>query len=179
LRIYFVAGVHGSGKSQLCQELSRSLGVPHLRASQLIGYVPEPSDDTGKRVPDVQGNQDRLVAALRDRRPAGEDLILDGHFCLLDKAGRIVRIPAATFTSIDPLGIILVTATPHVIQARLERRDNVAYPLPTIETLIREEQAYAREIGGQLSRPVLEWNEDMGVMAAEQFLVTLDGPRAT
>src|SRR5260221_321590 len=106
--LYFFGGIFGSGKSTLCQTLSRLLPGTHLKASELIGYVPNQSDPTGKSVREVLENQERLVSVLADLCTASANVLLDGHFCLLDEKSAIVRIPVNFFKRIHPTALVLV-----------------------------------------------------------------------
>ena len=50
-KIIFVAGIHGVGKTYLCQRLKESMGVDHFSASQLISeFKGEKSNSTDKGV---------------------------------------------------------------------------------------------------------------------------------
>ena len=52
--LYFVGGTFAAGNSTLCQTLSGLLPAEHLKASELIGYAPNPKDATGKATDQVQ-----------------------------------------------------------------------------------------------------------------------------
>ena len=81
--LYFVGGTFAAGKSTLCQTLSGLLPAEHLKASELIGYAPNPKDATAKATDQV--HQDSLIAALANRQAAPATVLLDGHYCLLDE----------------------------------------------------------------------------------------------
>jgi adenylate kinase len=81
-------------------------------ASELIQYAPDPHDTTRKSVANVDENQGRLLLALEQRRRRRRNMLLDGHFSLLDATGRIVHIPVAVFRAIEPAALLLVEAEP-------------------------------------------------------------------
>ena len=117
----FVGGVHGVGKSSLCTECAASMGIASYTASDLIRRYNDGDVGLYKEVVSVSGNQDTLITALRGL-PSGPYL-LDGHFVIRSKTAGISLIPVATFESIAPLGIILVTGDPEMAAQRMLERD--------------------------------------------------------
>jgi adenylate kinase len=170
VNVFFVGGVHGAGKSTLCQQLSGPLEARHVTASELIRYVPEPDDPTRRAVADVKGNQGRLIAALEALRQNDIDLILDGHFCVLDQDGRIVPIPLETFKEIDPVALLLVEARPVEIRARLAKRGAKPYEVDLITELLTEERYHAQRTSSTLNIPLKIWDATRGITDALQFL---------
>lgn len=86
----FVAGVHGVGKTYLASRLPSTLGLIHTSASKLIKEERAmPSWGVDKRVSDVDANQIALAAAVKRHNDAGVQLLLDGHFVLLNNNGRL------------------------------------------------------------------------------------------
>ena len=62
--LYFVGGTFAAGKSTLCQTLSGLLPAEHLKASELMGYAPNPKDATGKATDQVQSGFPKLRRSL-------------------------------------------------------------------------------------------------------------------
>jgi adenylate kinase len=171
MSLFFVGGVPGAGKSTLCQQLAGLLNAQHLIASELIRYSPDPDDPTGRAVADVARNQARLIAALNEIRQPGTDLILDGHFCLLDRGGHIVPVPVQAFREIDPMALLVVEAPPLRVRTRLEDREGEPYDLDLIVRLARGERAHARRVASALNVPLEIWDASRGIDSARTFFV--------
>ena len=110
----FVAGVHGVGKTFLTSRLPADLGLRHTSASKLIKE--EATLQTwgvDKRVGDIEGNQLALTAAVRRHNTAGERLLLDGHFVLLDTVGNFVEIPVEVFRALQFQAVVLAWISTH------------------------------------------------------------------
>src|SRR5687768_12978665 len=122
--ITFVGGIHGSGKTTLCQDLAKSVGAQHLVASALIREGRTMAH--GKQVADVDANQDALLAGLAARADRASDIILDGHFALLTPSG-ITSISLDVFKAICPSAIIVLTCDPDTAARRLAQRDGQQY----------------------------------------------------
>lgn len=170
MSIFFVGGIHGVGKSSLSNLLAKPLNAEHLIASELIKYVPDPGDPTGKTVSNIAQNQDRLVAELKRRLVPGVDVILDGHFCLLTKEHHIARIPLATFRAIHPAALLLVEAPSRQTQSQLEHREGRPYDSALLLDLAKEERTHAQFVSSSLAVPLKIWRPDLGVEDALQFI---------
>ena len=93
MKIVFVGGIHGVGKSTVVPQLARRLGIPHLEASDLIRRVSSELVDSVKSVEDLAVNQTRLVEGLHDAAFGHSRLLLNGHYCVLRQGGTIAPIP--------------------------------------------------------------------------------------
>ncbi|MGA2257211.1 MAG: ATP-binding protein [Thermoguttaceae bacterium] len=93
----FVAGIHGAGKSTICRELGRLLGVFHATAGDLIRANANATTEVTvgvKAVPKVDANQLLLLRELAAYRARNTGpLLLDGHFVLLKPDRAIAEIP--------------------------------------------------------------------------------------
>jgi len=170
MTIFFVGGIHGVGKSTLCRNLGKELGAEHLKASELIGYRPSPSDPTQKAVADVNSNQERLISALKRRKREGSKILLDGHFCVLSSSGRIIPIPVGTFRVVSPVALLFVEAKPDLVKKRLEQRENRPYDLDLIGRLAAAEHLHAEYISSELALPLMVCPADGGFAEALHFL---------
>lgn len=56
-----------------------------------------------------------LLNAINELRQAGEEFILDGHFCLLNEDGVITRIPMETYTLLKLDVMILLLENPKIL----------------------------------------------------------------
>lgn len=123
--VVFVAGVHGVGKTHLCQALARKTGLRHASASQLIREVTQSvSWKNDKVVTDIEGNQDALIIAVDEIMQHEDVLILDGHFVLKKALGVFETLPLATFERLGLSAIILIENDVEVIAGRLLQRDS-------------------------------------------------------
>jgi adenylate kinase len=150
----FISGVHGSGKSYLCERIKATAGYPTYSASKLISERKQSGFAPDKLIPDIDDNQQYLLTAVRDLNSKGEFYLLDGHFCLLNTSGEITRIPQSTFTTLNPSALVLVTAEPETIAVRRRKRDGVAHNTDDIRRFQDEETAYASEIASLLDIPL-------------------------
>ena len=142
----FISGVHGVGKSFFCSIVHEKLGINTYQASTLISEMRHSGFDGNKLTSAIDDNQRYLLSAVQELQKTERHFILDGHFCLLDKIGKVTRIPLGTFTSIKPEVIILLTESPEVISKRRKERDNVIELPEKIAEFQHEEEKYAREV---------------------------------
>lgn len=111
----FVSGIHGMGKIYFCNIIKDKQGIKNYSASQLIAGRREKSFSADKFVSDINDNQVLLLNAINELRQAGEEFILDGHFCLLNEDGVITRIPMETYTLLKLDVMILLLENPKIL----------------------------------------------------------------
>lgn len=150
----FVSGIHGVGKTYFCNMIKDKLGIKNYSASQLIAGRREKSFSADKFVSDIDDNQVLLLDAINELRQAGEEFILDGHFCLLNEDGVITRIPMETYTLLKPDVMILLLENPKIIAERRFQRDGIRLDECTINDFQETEKLYAKVIAGQLNIPL-------------------------
>lgn len=124
-QIIFIGGIHGVGKTEFCQKVSRQLNISHLSASTLIRQAGQSIIPGQKRVAAVSENQDLLIQSLRNYQSRSRTFLLDGHFCLLDKNSDIQAVPLITFKQIAPRAVLVLVDEPDTIAGRITARDNV------------------------------------------------------
>lgn len=148
--IFFIAGVHGVGKTTLCSELSKDLSIPSYTASEIIDKT-----IVGKKIiySKVENNQKLLLAGLCELLMS-TDIILDGHFVLLGKEGEAIKIEIDTFKEINPKVMFVLTAPPKEIYKRLLKRDATRYSLAILERLQIEEISHANRVSKVLNIPL-------------------------
>jgi len=153
----FVAGIHGAGKSTICRELARRLGVFHATAGDLIRMNANARTEVTvgvKAVPNVDANQLLLLRGLATYRARNKGpLLLDGHFVLLKPDRAIAEIPVTVYEAIAPVAILLVEADPAAIHSRLMERDKTAPPVAIITDLAMQERAHAERVCSELKIP--------------------------
>ena len=168
-QLVFVGGIHGVGKTSISRSLAEMLPAVHVTAGTLIRETAS-SDHVvtvgvgNKAVPDVDGNQELLLrglASFRARIGPNQPLILDGHFCLLDPSGNVAEISLDVFAAMEPTAVLLVTAEPEAVRARLMRRDAESPPLDVIAQLSNREEARAVEVSTALAIPMWSLRGDI------------------
>lgn len=90
-KIILLSGVHGVGKGYyLKKNFVMSEKFTILEASTLIKRYKEADDAGYKRVKDISNNQDVLLTALlKEQKTVRNNIILDGHLCLLNSNGEL------------------------------------------------------------------------------------------
>jgi adenylate kinase len=157
-KIIFVAGVHGVGKTTLCNDLATKFNVEHFSASDLIAKEKKEERLCSKQVENIDGNQDHLVVAINKYCNNANWCLLDGHFCLLNKENAITKIPYSTYEGIAPSAILVLVDKPENIFSRLNLRDGVKYDLDLLRSLQEQEILYAEYVRNQLCIPCLTSN---------------------
>lgn len=150
----FVAGIHGVGKSYLCESFSARTGIPHHSASALIkAERAGASWGTDKVVTGADENQLALAAAVKRVLSENPDLILDGHFVLKDKFGGFLRLAESVFSQLNLSAVILLENDSDLIFSRLHERDGNKNP-GDIVSFLEIERAQARQVCQELNLPL-------------------------
>ena len=157
-RIIFVGGVHGVGKTTLCNTIASKFNIKHFSASNLISIEKEEEHLRNKQVENITGNQDFLVTAINKYFEDENWYLLDGHFCLLSKNNEVTKIPYSTYEGICPSAILVLIDKPENIYARLSSRDSIKHELALLQSFQKQEISYAEYIRDKLSIPYLMYN---------------------
>lgn len=153
--VVFVAGIHGVGKTWLCERYASLRDVRHSSASMLINQVlTSVTWSADKRVPDIDQNQQALELAVNSITASGKSLLLDGHLVLRDVHGQLVPLSTDVFARLHLAAIVLITADVSVIAERLVNRDATATPTD-LDAFQRCEERRAREVSEALGIPLL------------------------
>ena len=142
--ITFIGGIHGVGKSTVCQHICDELKIEYLSASKLLKWEDINEDVKNKKVRNVTDTQNRLISGLANIVKDGKQYLLDGHYCLLGQDNEIKSIPLETFKLINPLCLNLILGDISVIKKRIEERDNKIYDYSLLENLQFEELHHAK-----------------------------------
>lgn len=162
-RLVFVGGVHGVGKTSACRVLAKTFGADHVAASQLISNARAASS---KLVASVDENQQQLLDGLSSLTPTAPVLLLDGHFCLLDRSG-VTGVPVEVFARMAPDAVLVLTDDPAVISRRLLLRDGHSLPPQLVEELQNQEVAAAASVSASLGVPFLRLPSGLSATAEE------------
>lgn len=171
----FLGGVHAVGKSCFCSLVREEIGLESYSASSLIAKREQQKLNADKLVNNVGDNQLVLSDAVREiRRKNGDNFILDGHFCLLDKkTARPLRVPRRTFSELNPKAIVLLTERPEIISERRKVRDNVNVTPKAVAEFQAMEEEYAKEIAKMLSARMFISTGSEDLKNAIDFLRTI------
>ncbi len=137
-----IAGVYGAGKSTICKRLSLELNLKFFSASELIKS--ERGSVTwceNKKTDKIESNQQYLVNAVNKLKRV--DFLLDGHFCLLDGEGNIIKLNFNVINKLNLGAILLLKENAEVICKRLLTRDNKFWDEITLSELLHVEEEQA------------------------------------
>lgn len=148
--IAFIGGIHGVGKSTVCQSICRELDLEYLSASEVLKWKEINEDAKNKKVQNIPDTQNRLINGLINTIQNNKRYLLNGHYCLLNANNEIINIPLDTFTQINPFSLNLIVGDISEIKKRLDRRDNKSYDCELLEHLQNEEISYAKQLSKTL-----------------------------
>ena len=147
-QIFFVAGVHGTGKTTLCSAVKKHLKIPHYSCSAIINEQRNIKSDRSKIATNIDENQSPLTHYIQ--YVINEAAItLDGHFSLFTSSYQPYTIGYDVFDSMNINSILLLTCDPDVIVDRIFKRDLKPHPVDKIAELQNIErsrvESYCRE----------------------------------
>lgn len=154
--LIFLGGVHGVGKTSMCEGIPEKFGLKVISASAIIrAERAHPSSDSRTAVLNVGGNQGLLIRGVqRLVTDAPGNYLLDGHFALRTLAGNIEEIGADVFHSIGVGGLICLVDEPAAIAQRLTTRDREMHDVDAISQLQSAEQSSAESVSRTLALPL-------------------------
>jgi len=142
--IAFIGGIHGVGKSTICQHICNKLSMEYLSASQLLKWNSLNQDVKSKKVKDISETQNRLILGLNNSIKTEKNYMLDGHYCLLNTNNEIINIPLEIFKQINPFSLNIILDDVSAIKERLETRDNRIYDYKILESFQGQELKHAK-----------------------------------
>lgn len=150
----FAAGIHGVGKSFLCKQYVNDSSVVYESASGLIRKERARVNwSIDKKVAHIDDNQIALRAAVQRIITAGQSLLLDGHFVLINERSEFVALDSSVFQDIGITGVVLLEADVDVIASRLVARDSSGIAVD-IGLFIERERAQANYVCQELRIPL-------------------------
>jgi len=156
----FLGGIHGVGKTTVCKSAFIPAGYRCVTASSLIQAYGVRSD-RNKRVKNVADNQAALIKQLVFEKRHHNQLLLDGHYCLIDNKNKFEPIDIDVFRRINPSVFILLKGCPYEIVRRLRSRDEKSWNKTFVEQFQKIEEQHAQYISHELNIPLrIFLNED-------------------
>ena len=146
----FISGIYGVGKSTIGKKLSEMTKKPYYSASELISKRNGEEYKTNKVVKDKIDNQNILINAVNDIKRELGDVLLDGHFCIINKEGKIEELPVFVYKKIGINCIVLIEAEIAEVVSNLKKRDNIKYKLDTLSEMKTKERELAKKIACEL-----------------------------
>lgn len=159
MSIIFICGIHGVGKSTLCQQIKEKLNFECFSASSLIKEYNKNLIQKNKIVNNIDKNQEVLVQAVLLKKQEYSKFILDGHVTLLTKYG-IEKIPFSIFEQLSMNMFICITAPVDIIYERRINRDDIMISKEKIFEHQQQEIIYAKELSNNLKIPFYEIQYD-------------------
>ncbi len=148
MKVILLSGTHGVGKGFFLDKVKASIQHYNVYTASALIERYQPSTDAGyKKVSNVNNNQDILIKAIKEEKLVStNDIIIDGHLCVLNAKGEVERIPEYFFVDAQITGIVLLQDEPRIICDRLNQRDSNKISIKDIELMQNEEQKYAMEL---------------------------------
>ena len=131
-----LAGIYGVGKSTLAEKLTNQTGIPNYSAGDLISSRNGEKYGANKLVADKDKNQDILAEVVSSLLQKHDRILLAGHFCIVNKQGRVDILPESVYNALDIERIILLEAPRDVILSHLAGRDGKEYSETLIQALM-------------------------------------------
>jgi adenylate kinase len=151
--LIFIAGAHGVGKGYLCEKYKAECNVTYKSASEIIRESGNITLPANKLATDLDRNQLILISALESLLKNEEKILLDGHFCLIQKNGEVIKLTKTIFKHLNIDGVILLENDSNTIKKRIIERDGNEPPYD-IELLSQMEKENALLICKELNIPI-------------------------
>lgn len=164
MKILFIGGVHGVGKSTACSQVADELSCLHVRASDLIRQERSHAIAINRKlVEDVNGNQELLLQGFDRLKSSSttECILLDGHYALRDSSKTIQLLPVTVFQGLRVSELVCLENDPSVIAKRIQDRDGESISIEDVSELQKAEIQHAHAISTELNLPlsILRGNE--------------------
>ncbi|PGN60754.1 hypothetical protein CN966_05690 [Bacillus cereus] len=155
----FLSGIHGAGKSTVAAKLEKEINIKTFSVSDLIRKAGNNISTSTKNTENISNNQDLWKAELNELNIGDSKLLLDGHFCLLDKDRNMISLPFSTFKDTHMKKIICIEARPQIIRERLLNRDKKEYSVALLDEFQKCELQQATRYAGGNNISLFVYNE--------------------
>jgi len=166
--IIFVGGIHGVAKSYFCDRITNKTDLQAYSASKLIAELKNEQFKFDKLIADIGGNQNYLLDAVN--RIPEKEFILDVHFCLLNSAGEVERLPLDTYKQLPIIAIMVIYDDVSKIVEMLNARDGIKHNEAAFGKFQNEEISYAKEIAELLCVPFAGINSESYIEDAVKYI---------
>lgn len=157
-QIIFIGGIHGVGKTTITNKLTELLDIKAYVCGDLIKKMDAHIlNKNSKNVKNISSTQNLLLEGI-DKIVKETNIILDGHFCLLNKAGNIGKIPVYVFEQLNIRTLIVVYRDANEIINSLLKRDDKQYNYHEINLFQETEISYASELANLLNINLIKHN---------------------
>ena len=151
-RNIFLGGIHAVGKTTfVSKHFSKKYKI--VTASQLIQRGGEKIYKC-KQTNNINKKQQILISEFHKLKTKKKHIVLDGHFCLLNKNGKIKMLDINLFRALGISHIIILETHPKVIKERLMRRDGTKMKLSFIKRFIEIERTHALHVAEDMKIPI-------------------------
>ena len=154
MSLFFLAGVHGVGKTTIGSRIAQKFNYSFFASSELIKQELDIEYASDKKIDKAEYTQDALLMQLKEIKKNNCKIILDGHFCLVDKSNNIYRISEHVFEKMGIDQIILLKASPKVLMNRNLLKNGVQETIKFYECFQKEEEEYAKEFASRHNVPI-------------------------
>ena len=168
-----LAGIYGVGKSTLAEKLTNQTGIPNYSAGDLISSRNGEKYGANKLVADKDKNQDILAEVVSSLLQKHDRILLAGHFCIVNKQGRVDKLPESVYNALDIERIILLEAPRDVILSHLAGRDGKEYSETLIQALMDQERASAEQTAAKLQCPFVSYGMTYSDADARELMAVL------
>ncbi|MHA4202454.1 ATP-binding protein [Bacillus cereus] len=155
----FLSGIHGVGKSTLAAQLEKEINIKTFSVSDLIRKAGNNISTSIKSTENISSNQDLWKVELNKLNIGDSKLLLDGHFCLLNKNRNIISLPFSTFKDTCMKKIICIEAEPQIIRERLLKRDKNEYSVALLSEFQNCELQQATRYSSENNISLFVYNE--------------------
>lgn len=149
----FFGGIHGVGKTTLCERVFAPAGYHCITASSLIKTYGLKTDQD-KLVEDIADNQTALIEQLKYEKESHSLLLLDGHYCLINSQNQFEPIDVEVFRKMNPSIFILLKDSPEEIAKRLSKRDGKEWDQFFVTQFQTAEERHAQHVSVELKIPL-------------------------
>lgn len=147
-RTVYLSGVHGVGKTTLCNAVAQQIQVKHVTASSLLDKYAFRYKQYAKSV--KGGESEFICQCIEEMLMVVPFLLVDSHCVLVDRQNNIVKVDREIFRRIRVQGIVLLVDTVDRIQERLWQRDGELIECDTINELQDAELEYSGVVANML-----------------------------
>lgn len=158
--VIFLSGVYGVGKSTIGKKISEWTGLSLYSASSLITSRNGEKYSKTKHVTNKSENQRNLIEAVSEILSKEKRIILDGHFCIVNRQLEVVELPRFVYKELSIERIITLTANTDDIIINLKSRDNSDYSSVLIREMKLREEEISKQVALELEVPRLKYKVD-------------------